>query len=1033
MKQRFRSGGLAAWSISHPIGITMLALTVVVLGFFSLQRLSIDLLPHIIYPEIRVRVLDPGVPARIMEDKITRQLEEQLAITENATVVQSVTSEGRSSVSLSFPYGTDIDIALRDASTRLDRARRFLPESIEPPIIYKRDPSQIPVMELVLSSNQRDSVELRTWADYTFSRWFLNLPGVAAIEVGGGLVREIHVIADQERLTTAGLTLTDLSDLIRRENKDSPAGRLMSINSEISTRTRGRFNVIDELGELPLWTGESSRIDDVLKLADVAEIIDTHSDERIRIRLNQKPGVKVSIQKQPTANTVSVVDEVYNRLDFLKNQELIPEDISVNMVGDQSTFVRYALNNASLAALSGAVLAMTVIYLFLGSLVRTLIIGTAIPIGTLVTFTIMDANGLTLNIMTLGGLALGMGLLIDSTIVMLENISRHQDDAGSTHENAVAAAKEVNSPIIASTGTNLVAILPFLFIGGFTGLLFQELIITITSAMLAALIVALTLVPALGSRIKSRPDNNRYFNKLFLSFKAKYDSLVLHVLKHSGTVLLIFIAGMAFAYTALINSQFKEFPSLDEGDINIYISGDAGITLDEMDNTVTSIETLLLKQPEVETIFTTTGGFIFGRSEFQNSNSSSIRVKLVTLAKRGLSSDDWIERMQKKIRAMDFVGFRVHMRLRGVRGLHLSRGDDDLSFRIQGKNLEVLRDLGDEVVNRLRDVKGLRNLQHSYENNSEELNINIDRQRSADLGIHADTLGDILRIALDGMVISEFLDDDRQFDIRLRLPRKYTESPEALENLLVGLHQGQPVRLHEIASIERGPAPAVIKHDRQQRIVEISASLVEDANLEIIMQSIDQKLKTLELPNGYYLYDAGASKTLLQSKQSGFLLLLLAVFLVFVVMAVQYESLRNPLVIIISVPFASIGVALGITLFDMPISMPVWLGFIMLAGIVVNNSIVLVEQIEIEREKRPTIQEAICNAASLRLRPILMTSLTTVLGMTPLALGLGEGSEMLQPLAFVIVWGLSFSMLVSLVLIPAMYKIFHPDINDLAH
>ena len=733
----------------------------------------------------------------------------------------------------------------------------------------------------------------------------------------------------------------------------------------------------------------------------------------------------MSVQKQPTANTVSVVDEVHQRLDFLKNQQLIPDDISVNMVGDQSTYVRHALNNASLAALSGAILAMTVIYLFLGNIVRTLIIGTAIPIGTLVTFAIMDINGLTLNIMTLGGLALGMGLLIDSTIVMLENITRHQDDPGSSHEKAVAAAKEVNSPIIASTGTNLAAILPFLFIGGITGLLFEELIITITSAMLSALIVALTLVPALGSRVKSHADDAALFNKLLASLKTSYHLLLTRVLKHSPAVLLIFITAMIFAIYTLTNDQSIGFPSLDEGDVSLYVIGDSGITLNEMDNTVASIETLLLKQHDVETVFTTAGGFVFGRSEFESSSRSSIRVKLAPLAERNISSDAWIKRMQKEIRTMNFVGFKIHMRVRGVRGLHLGSGDDDISLRIQGQNLETLRTLGDEAVNRLRDVKGLRNLEHTYEDNSEELSINIDRQRSADLGIHADSLGDILRIALDGMVISEFLDDDREYDIRLRLPRKYSETPEALKNLLVGRHQGNPVRLHEIASIKRGPAPSSIKHDRQQRIVEISASLVGNGNLETIMQNINQKLEGLVLPNDYYLYDAGASKTLQQSKQSSFLLLLLAVFLVFVVMAVQYESLRNPIVIIFSVPFAAIGAALGIAISGMPISMPVWLGFIMLAGIVVNNSIILVEQIEIERENNSNLLDAIGVAAGLRLRPILMTTLTTVFGMLPLALGLGEGSEMLQPLAFVIVWGLSFSMLVSLVLIPVMYKMFH--------
>ena len=310
MKHRFRSGGLAAWSIDHPVGISMLALTVVVIGFFSLQRLSIDLLPHIIYPDIRVRVLEPGVPAQIMEDLITRQLEEQLAITEGAIQVQSRSSEGRSNVDLSFPYGTDIDIALRDASTRLDRARRFLPATVEPPIIYKRDPSQIAVMELILSSSERDPVDLRSWADFTFSRWFLNLPGVASVEIGGGLEREIQIVADQEKLASIGLSLEDLADLIERSNADAPGGRLMSDTQEITTRTRGRFDSIESIRSLPLWTSDSSSIDRVLHLEDAADVIDAHADERIRIRLNDQPGVKLSVQKQPQANTVSVVDAV---------------------------------------------------------------------------------------------------------------------------------------------------------------------------------------------------------------------------------------------------------------------------------------------------------------------------------------------------------------------------------------------------------------------------------------------------------------------------------------------------------------------------------------------------------------------------------------------------------------------------------------------------------------------------------------------------------------------------------------------------
>jgi len=1025
MKHRFRSGGLAAWSINHPVGISMLALSVVVLGFFSLQRLSIDLLPHIIYPDIRVRVLEPGVPAQIMEDLITRQLEEQLAITEGATQVQSKSSEGRSNVDLSFPYGIDIDIALRDASTRLDRARRFLPESVEPPVIYKRDPSQISVMELILSSSERDPVELRSWADFTFSRWFLNLPGVASIEIGGGLEREVQIIADQEKLASIGLSLADLTDLIQRNNADAPGGRLMSDTQEITTRTRGRFDTIESIRNLPLWSSESNRVDRVLHLEDAASVVDSHADERIRIRLNHQPGVKLSIQKQPRANTVSVVDEVLNRLEVLKNQNLIPADIEVTTVSDQSTYVRHALNNASLAALSGAILAMIVIYLFLGSIIRTLIIGTAIPIGILVTFVIMDLNGLTLNIMTLGGLALGMGLLIDSTIVMLENITRHQDDAGSVEDNAVSAAAEVNSPIVASTGTNLAAILPFLFVGGLTGLLFQELIITISSAMLAALIVALTLVPALGARVHSNPNKDSYFNKLIDDLKSLYCSLVQRILKHPLLVIVGFLIAFTSSLLVLIDSRPIFLPSMDEGSITVSVTGDSGISLDEMDTKLEMIETLLLQQAEVETIYTTVGGFIFGRSEFQNSNRSSINLQLIPVNRRSMSSNDWIKTMQIKISDLHLTGYKVRMFVRGVRGIQMSSGDDDLSLRIQGQDLEILRELGTKVVEHLRDIPGLSNLEHTYEVHHEELNVAIDRQRAADLGIHIDSVGQALRIALEGSVISDYLDGDRQFDIRLRLPRSYSETPEVLSNLLVGQHQGRPVRLFEVASISRGPAPASIKRDQQQRIVEITASIDDDVALDETMTAIYTNLEGLQLPVGYTLYDGGAGKTLEQGQKTGGILLALAIFLVFVVMAVQYESLSNPLVILFSIPFTTIGVGLGLWLFDMPLSMPVWLGLIMLAGIVVNNAIVLVEQIEIEREKNRQILDAISTAASLRLRPILMTTLTTVLGMTPLAIGLGEGAELLQPLAFVIVWGLSFSMLVSLVLVPVVYKLFH--------
>ncbi|MBD3609643.1 MAG: efflux RND transporter permease subunit, partial [Gammaproteobacteria bacterium] len=379
---RLRGGGIAAWSIRHPIGVVMIALALLVLGGFSLQRLAVDLLPHIIYPEVRVRIIDPGVPAQVMEDRITRQLEEQLAITEDAISVESSSRQGRSAVSLSFPYGKDIDIALRDASTRLDRAKRFLPDTIDPPVIYKLDPSQIPVLELALSATEMSAVELRSWGDYTFSRWFVNLPGVAAVEVGGGLVREVHVQPDLQKLASVDLGVNDLVDRIQQANRDIPSGRLILPNQELIGRTHGRLQSLQELRNLPVTLPNG----EILYLSDLAQVIDSHEDDRLRVRYNDQVGVKVSIQKQPTANTVDVVDAVNERLQWLHSQQLIPEEIAISSVSNQAVYVRNALTNASMAAISGGILAMVVVYLFLGNIRRTLIIGSSIPIAIMITF-----------------------------------------------------------------------------------------------------------------------------------------------------------------------------------------------------------------------------------------------------------------------------------------------------------------------------------------------------------------------------------------------------------------------------------------------------------------------------------------------------------------------------------------------------------------------------------------------------------------------------------------------------------------------
>jgi multidrug efflux pump subunit AcrB len=1020
-----RSGGLAAWSIRHPIGVSMIAMAVIVLGGFALGRLAIDLHPHIIYPEIRVRILDPGVPATVMEDRVTRQLEEQLAITEDAISVQSSTTLGATSVDLSFGYGKDIDIALRDASTRLDRARRFLPDSINPPVIYKRDPSQIPVLEFVVSSSIRDAVELRTWVDDVLRKWFINLPGVAAGEVGGGVTREIHIVPDQHRLTGVGLDMNSLIDAVKNGNREDPAGRLRMSGQEVSGKISGRFSSLEQLRNLPLSLSDGG----IIYLHEIAAVIDASEEERIRVRANLVPGVKLSIQKQPTANTISVVDAVQQRLAWLQAQNLLPEDIQLTTVSDQSIYIRQAIKNSALAAISGAILAMIVVYLFLGNLRRTLIIGSAIPIAIMVTFIFMGLGGLTLNIMTLGGLALGVGLLVDNTIVMLENIYRHQKEGEAPEQAGIHAATEVNSAIVASTSTNLSAVLPFLFIGGLTGLLFRELIFTISAAILASMVIALTLVPALAAKVRAtRPSGmRRSMDAGMLWLQEKYARLLQPLLHYGWIVALMFIAGLVFAVPTFQSGKQIFLPMMDDGRITIRLSADPGISLGVMDKSTRQIEELLLEQAEVESVYTLAGGFIFGRSERETSNRSTIIAQLVPLNQRDVSSEEWMNKIKKLVASKKIAGLKVRIYQRGIRGIRTSQGDDDVSLRIQGPSLKKLEELADEMANQLNSVAGLSNVSHSAEDDNLELSIQVDRERAKTLGLNVKDISQSIQIALEGLVISDYIEGDRAFDIRVQLPRTDTTDLQELESVLLfpGNSQRQPVYLGHVAKAELVQSPATIMRDNQLRIIEVSASIDADTTLGEAKKNIDTALANINLPKGYNLYDAGISKTLQEGRSTTMLLLGLALFLVFVVMAVQYESLRNPIVIMLSVPFAAIGVAIGINLVELALSVPVWLGMIMLAGIVVNNAIIMVEYIEILRNQGMAKIQALIEAAKKRLRPILMTTLTTVVGMLPLALGLGEGAEMLQPLAISIVSGLIFSMFVTLLLVPIIYNLAH--------
>jgi hydrophobe/amphiphile efflux-1 (HAE1) family protein len=1026
-----RYRGLPSWAIRHPIGTITLSTVAIVLGTFFLGRLSIDLLPPIQYPQIRASVTNPGVAPEVMEETVAKPLEAALATTEDLERIESEVQEGRVGLDLHFRLGTDVDFALQDASKNLDRARASLPEEAEPPTIFKFDPAQIPVYEVGFSSSTRDLIDLRDWVDNRLRPQLLTIQGVASVDVSGGLEREVQVILDQERLRSYGLSVSEVIAALRAGNQDVAAGRVTSTEREVVGKTAGKFTSVDQIRALPLNLDGAQRI----PLSEIATIRDTNREQRLWARLDGVPAVKLSIRKQPDANTVAVAEGVAEELDGLAASGFIPRDIQLEVIENQADFIEDSIASVRGAALIGAFLAMVIVLLFLGSLRKTLVIGTAIPLAILATFVMMGLGDLTLNIMSLGGLALGVGLLIDNSIVMLENIFRHREEGNEDPEQAAhEGAAEVQSAVIASTATNLAAVVPFLLISGLAALIFRELILTISFAILASLTVALTVVPTLSAQVakvrfssgigESRP--LRAIDRGMGRTRTLYRRYAPFAVRRRGLVLGGAVAALVLVFL-LIRGQGSEFlPQVDDGNAGVFLRLPPGASAEETNRVALEVEEIVRGMPHVEHIFTTAGGFLFGGSTSERAGRGSMTISLARASERDMTAEEWVQELEARIEQHGFPGATVFVRPPRIRGLRTSTSDDPVAISIRGDDLGELQRLGEMVMMAIEDIPGLENLEPSSEEASPQVNIELDRERAASLGLDVAEVGQTLRTALDGTIATRYTEGNREYDVRVMLPRERFTSPEDL--LAVALFPpvfagGTPVYLRDVATVETGLGPTSILREEQNRALRIEGDvLTEVASVGTVDDAIQARLAALDLPDGYGIVIGGEAKAIRDNNRQLTIVALLAVFLVFVVLAVQYESLVNPFVILLAIPLSLVGVGLLVWITGTPLSAPVLLGVILLAGIVVNNAILLVEYAEQYRHaKGLSLEEAVVEAGAVRLRPILMTTLTTVCGMLPLALGIGEGSELMQPLAIAVIGGLSFSTILTLVVIPGAY------------
>lgn len=1048
---------LSTIAIRRHIATLMLAVMVIVLSLFFLTRLPVDLLPSITYPRIGVRLDAPGVSPEVAIDEITRPLEEALAATDGVEQVYSQTREGQVNIDLYFRPGGNIDQALNDATAAVNRARNQLPDIVEQPRLFKVDPSQLPVYEFALTSASLQGLDLRIFADEELARELNVVSGVASVDVSGGAQEEVQINIDLNRLQALGVGLTDVLNELDERNQDVSGGRLEGSQTEALTRTVGRFRSADEIRDLSfevnrpeLASTQNSALNPQnasrVYLRDFAEVIDGTENQRVFVTLNGQPAVKVSVQKQPDANTIAVVDAVKQRLTELQASGQFPEDLQITATLDESRFIRNSISNVTWSGLVGALLAAIAVLFFLGSLRQTLIIVFSIPLATLVAILLMGLFGLSINVFSLGGLALGVGIVVDNSIVMLESIvlgvrgdsseepGRMDGSSAGVIRQAEQASQQLESALLASTTTNLVSVVPFLLVGGFFSLLFNQLILTISFAVAASLIVALTIVPMLTSRVLTIRRSSgianlgplKWFRERVAAMTIGYGRTLAWVLRHRLWVIAGVVAFLVGSSSWMVGQIPQEIlPQINTGQARLFAQFPPGTSIEDNREVMQAVDELLRQQPETNYVFTTAGGSLFGSSTSENPLRGSSTVTLQS----GTKVAEFVERMNRSLNQLNLVDTRLRITPESVRGLILNNSPvrgGDIDLMLQGPNEATLQQTGRQVLAALDEQALLARYRPDADAQQPEVQIRPDWERLAALGLTARQIGQTVQTAIEGTVPTELQRDERLVDIRVQLDQADIQNIDQLQQIPLFTADNQLVRLGDVATIELAEAPGQIQRINQRQVFLIAGSLSEGASLGEALQELEAIVSTVNLPEDVSLLPSASAETNRQIQSSLGILGALAAFLVFVVMAVQYNSLIDPLVILLTVPLALAGGIFGLFITNTAIGATVLVGAVLLIGIVVNNAIIMVElanQIyEAEGVDRHT---AILRAAPERLQPILMTTITTVLGMFPLALGIGEGSEFLQPLGVVVFAGLSVATLLTLLIIPCFYTLAH--------
>jgi len=1007
-------------AVNRPIATTMVFLITIVVGVMGFRFLPVDLLPPIEYPRLSISTSYPNVGPEEIETLITDRVENAIASVPNIEEVRSVSSEGRSRVTLEFTQGTDIDAAANDVRAALDRIRDDFPPEVEPPRLWKFDPDNFPVIILGAQSN-RNMEELTRILERELSQRFEQIPGVGSVDVWGGIYREIQVRLKRDRLASSGLSAADVQRAILGENVTLPGGDMREGISDMYVRTRGEFQTLQQIAATIITMIDGRPI----RVGDVAEVIDGYEDVNRLVQVDGRPMIRLGVRKQSGANTVAVAEGARAVMEQINRER---DDIDLLVIIDQSDFIQDSIDNVKQATVFGGLLAIFVLYLFLRNGSTTFIIALSIPISIIATFGVLFFKGISLNMMSFGGMALGIGLIVDNSIVVLENIVRIREQGKSLRDSSLIGTSQVTGAIIASTLTTSVIFLPVVFMQTISGMLFKELALVVVFALLCSLFVALTLVPMLGSRyltVNGDGDNGNPKRTRVARWTEKLESIYGHIIERAlGRRKLVFsIAGGLLIITLFLWSLLpvELAPQTDANEIDVDLEMAQGTNiavvnkyLHELDEIVREI----LPMDQVRHI-----------SVEIRPGDAEVEITLHDSGVRTVNSFELADHIRESV-AGKIPGASVRVSAQSglwmLRRLFGSGGAEAIQIELRGYDLPLADRLAQDIREIIERVPEIADVRISRREGRPEQNLIVDREKIADLGLTVSQVAQVIQTNVGGSRAGVFREGGEEFPITVRLQPQDRLSTYDLSNVSVRTAAGETLPVSAVVSSERRRSPTEIERVDGQRVTYVTANLAGGAALGDVVAKLEDELYNFPLPTGFSLIFSGEYEEQQKARTDFFLSVLMALVLIYMVMAAQFERFLDPLIVMVAVPMAVIGVVPTLLLTGTSLNMQSLMGIIMLIGIVVNNAIVLVDYINLmRREKGLEIRQAVIESGRLRLRPILMTSGTTVLGMAPLALGAGTGGEIQAALARSVIGGLLVSTMITLILIPVAYVSFY--------